>query len=96
MVVDLVVQGEPGCPVADRGGLELGVKRGEGEDAVRTAGRAGRAGFAVWDDVAAGGEDFADQDTGLICSTRASWRFRIPLSLIDAGVARCRSGGRIR
>ena len=68
MVFDLVAQGERGAGVTGSGGVELGAERGEGAGA---AGRSERVephlqdGVAR-DDVAAGGEGFADEGEGFV------------------------------
>jgi hypothetical protein len=68
VVLDLVAQGQLGARVAGRGGVELLAEREEGAGTARRGERveADGEGAVAGDDVAAGGECFADQGVGLV------------------------------
>ena len=70
MVFDLVAQDELGAGVAGLGRIELGAEGGDGAGSARGGERVepDGQGFAAGDDVAAGGEGFADQGAGFVAA----------------------------
>ena len=98
--IDLVAQDELGAGLAGRGGVELLAERGECMGAPGCGQRVelDMQDAGAWDDVAAGGQCFADASAGL-ASSPGAWpcrRVRMTSSQTCSGVWKCSFDGSVR